>query len=460
MNIKTKLSFQFTLIVALILVIFSILTYYFSFTSQQTKFRGDLLEKATNTAILLIDVVEVDSTLLKKIHQSTILWEDEEIAITNSTFNIIYSNKTRLLTNNVLRDNIPGNSVSYFSIGNKDGVAYKHLLNNQRYNVYVLAFDKKRIENLTELRKILFWSILFSLWLSILFSYLFSKKSMQPISKIIKNVKEINSSRLSSRLDEGNKKDEIAQLAITFNELLTNLEIVFKNQEDFVSNASHELRTPLTVMIGETDYLLSQPRTSDNYLAHIKDLSNDLRNLNTLINSLLELAQINRDNPIQYSMVRIDEIIHTVIHQVKPKYQGQKIILKITYPDNENDLIINGNEGMLNIAFKNLIDNSCKFSNDDVIIEFLLTETLIKVAVSDKGIGIPTNELQNIFKPFKRASNVKFKSGFGIGLALVAKIIELNNGLIHVSSKENEGSRFEVTFQKLNIDAEKQSISN
>lgn len=283
---------------------------------------------------------------------------------------------------------------------------------------------------------------------------------MQPISKIIKNVKEINSSRLSSRLDEGNKKDEIAQLAITFNELLTNLEIVFKNQEDFVSNASHELRTPLTVMIGETDYLLSQPRTSDNYLAHIKDLSNDLRNLNTLINSLLELAQINRDNPIQYSMVRIDEIIHTVIHQVKPKYQGQKIILKITYPDNENDLIINGNEGMLNIAFKNLIDNSCKFSNDDVIIEFLLTETLIKVAVSDKGIGIPTNELQNIFKPFKRASNVKFKSGFGIGLALVAKIIELNNGLIHVSSKENEGSRFEVTFQKLNIDAEKQSISN
>jgi signal transduction histidine kinase len=68
---------------------------------------------------------------------------------------------------------------------------------------------------------------------------------MQPISRIIRNVKAINSSRLNERLDEGNKHDEIAQLAITFNELLSNLEVVFKNQEEFVSNASHEFRTPL-----------------------------------------------------------------------------------------------------------------------------------------------------------------------------------------------------------------------
>lgn len=80
------------------------------------------------------------------------------------------------------------------------------------------------------------------------------KKAIKPISQIIKNVQEINSLKLDKRLDEGNRKDELAQLAITFNEMLSNLEIAFKNQEDFVSNASHELRTPLTVMIGETDY--------------------------------------------------------------------------------------------------------------------------------------------------------------------------------------------------------------
>ena len=149
-----------------------------------------------------------------------------------------------------------------------------------------MAFDKSRTENLSELRKILFWSILFSVWLSVLLSYLFSKKAIKPISQIIKSVKEINSLRLSNRLDEGNRKDEIDQLAITFNEMLTNLEIAFKNQEDFVSNASHELRTPLTVMIGESDYLLSRERKKEDYINHISGLVNDLKKLNSLLNSL------------------------------------------------------------------------------------------------------------------------------------------------------------------------------
>jgi signal transduction histidine kinase len=449
MNIKTKLSFQFTLFVGVILLFFSIIIYYSSYADQHAKFRGDLLKRAKNTVILLIDVDEVDSLLLKKIQQSTFLLEEEETKITDSTFQVLYSNNVELLSNEVVSKVLPEENPKYFSIGHKDGVAFKHNHKGQTYYVYIMAFDRKRTENLAELKVILLWGILFSLWLSVLFSYFFSRKAMQPISRIIKNVEEINSSKLNSRLDEGNKKDEIAQLAITFNELLTNLEIVFKNQDEFVSNASHELRTPLTVMMGETDYILSQPRTSEEYLFHIKKSSNDLHDLNTLINSLLELAQLNKDNTIHFIPVRIDEIIYNAILQIKNKYPEQKIVLKITYPDNESDLLIPGNSGLLNIAFKNLLDNACKFSHKNVTVEFLLTETLIKILISDKGIGIPPNEIENIFKPFKRASNVKFKSGFGIGLSLVAKIFELHEGVINIHSKENEGTQFELTFKKL-----------
>jgi signal transduction histidine kinase len=448
MNIKTKLALRFTLIVALLLIIFSVLTYYFSFTSQQTQFRSDLLEKATNTAILLIDVVEVDSTLLKKIHQSTILFEDEEIAVTNASLKIIYSNQLEKLNYQVIHSNKPSGKLGYFSLGKKDGVAYRHILNNQAYYVYLMAYDQERVENLAELRKILIWSTLFSLWLSVLFSYLFAKNAMQPITKIIKNVKEINSSKLSSRLDEGNKKDEIAQLAITFNELLTNLEIVFRNQEEFVSNASHELRTPLTIMIGETDYLLSQPRTVEEYYQHTKIISNDLRNLNALGNSLLELAQMNRNHTLQLSPIRIDELIQSAIQQIKPNYKDQKILLKITYTDEESDFLIQGNAGLLNIAFKNLIDNACKFSKDDVSIEFQHAESEISIVIIDKGIGIPSLELEEIFQPFKRASNVRYKSGYGIGLALVFKIIDLHQAKLQVSSNEGEGTRFIISLQK------------
>ncbi|MFN8135553.1 MAG: HAMP domain-containing sensor histidine kinase [Bacteroidales bacterium] len=170
-----------------------------------------------------------------------------------------------------------------------------------------------------------------------------------------------NSSRLSSRLNEGNKKDEIAQLALTFNQMLSNLEIAFKSQEDFVSNASHELRTPLSVMIVESDYILSKEQNPADYKKHISNIVSDLKKLNAQVTSLLELAQINQDKSIQLSPIRIDEIVFSAIRQMKAKYTDRKIIPVIQYPENENKLLVNGNAGMLGIAFQNLIENACKF---------------------------------------------------------------------------------------------------
>ncbi|HPT20463.1 MAG TPA: HAMP domain-containing sensor histidine kinase [Bacteroidales bacterium] len=449
MNIKIRLSFQFTLIVTGILLFFSILVYYFSYTSQLGKFRENLLDSAKNSAILLINVVEVDSTLLKKIHQSTISLENEEIALTDSAYNMIYSNNIHLLSDKTMLADLTSADLKYFSIADKDGVYYKHFFKNRTYNVFVMACDKSREGNLSELKRILFWSILFSIWLSVLLSYFFSKKAIRPISKIIKSVKEINSLKLGTRLDEGDKKDEIAQLSITFNEMLSNLEVAFKNQEDFVSNASHELRTPLSVMISESDYLLSRRRKEEEYIEHISGTVNDLKKLNALINSLLELAQVNRDIDIPFSTVRIDETVFSAINQVQAKYPGRKIIPKIQYPDNENNLLINGNSGLLVIAFKNLFDNACKFSDDDITTEFLIMDDYIKINISDKGVGIPSTEINIIFKPFTRASNVKFKSGFGIGLALVSKIMELHGASLKVFSAENQGTLFEIAFKKV-----------
>jgi len=122
---------------------------------------------------------------------------------------------------------------------------------------------------------------------------------------------------------------------------------------------------------------------------------------------------------------------------------------KIQYPDNENDLLINGNSGLLEIAFKNLLDNACKFSNEDVGVEFLMIDNTIKINISDKGVGIPVDEINSIYHPFKRASNVKFIGGFGIGLSLVYNIIELHDASLKVYSTENEGTRFEILFKRV-----------
>jgi signal transduction histidine kinase len=448
MKITTRLSFQFTLIVFGILLLFSVMVYYFSYTSQLTKFRNNLLSRAQNTAILLIDIVEVDSTLLKKIDQTTKTLEKEEIALTNSSGKLLYSNNMNYLKKESLSGLSNQPNPFYFSVADKDGVVYKHLVNNQTFNVYALAFDKYRHENLRSLLSILLWSILFGVWLSVISSLFFSKFAIRPISNIIAKVKDINSLKLDSRLDEGHRKDEIEQLAITFNQMLSDLELVFKSQDEFVSNSSHELRTPLAIMIAETDYILSKDRKPQEYSEHLSKLLKDLHKLNVLLNSLLELAHLNRNNIISKSLIRADELVFNSIESIKVKYPGRKIIPKIEYSENESDLLIKGNSGLLEIALKNLIDNACKFSTDDIEIKISVSARFLIVNISDHGIGIPSNETDNIFKPFRRATNSKFIGGFGIGLSIVAKIIELHKAEIQISSIENKGTMITLQFIK------------
>jgi len=446
MNIKTRLSIQFTLSVFGILMVFCMLVYYFSYSSQLSTFRQNLLVRAQNTAILLINVQEVDSTLLKKIYLTTRSLEEEEIVLNDSSNKTLYSDKIGDLKNISSSGSSHSDSPEYFSIGKKDGVLYNHKVKNQLYHVYVLAYDKFRDENLRGLRVVLLWSIIFSLCLSVWTSYFFSKIAIRPIANIIAKVKEINASKLSSRLDEGKQRDEIEQLAITFNQMISELELVFKSQNEFVSNASHELRTPLAVMIAESDYIISRKRNSEEYEEHIARLTDDLRNLNLLINSLLELAQLNRDKNISLYPIRIDELVFNAIHSTKIKYPGRKILPMIEYSDNENEYVINGNPGLLEIAFKNLIENACKFSTGEVVVKILKPGNGVSISITDHGVGIPENEIGNIFNAFNRATNAKFIGGYGIGLSIVSKILELHTAEISVTSTLNKGTCFEINF--------------
>jgi signal transduction histidine kinase len=450
MNIKVKLALRFTLLVVGILLFFSFLIYYFSYTSRRSRFRENLLVQAQNTAILLINVQEVDSILLIKIQETTRLLEQQEIVITTSADKVIYSYKPADLNNVILKRY--GNNIDplYFTLGEKDGVSYRHILNDQVYHVFVLAYDKYRSDNLQELKRILFWCILFSIWICISVSYFFSRLAIHPISKIISEVKEINSAKLSKRLDEGRGKDEIEQLAVTFNRMLERLEQVFRSQDEFVANASHELRTPLAVMMAESDYILSRDHSKEEYMRHIQDISEDLRKMNQLVDALLVLAHLDSENSIGFREVRIDELLFEAIQFAKEKYPQKKIIPKFEYSEREDDLIIKGDAGLLVTAFSNLLDNACKYSEGEIDVKTALTGAEVIVTVSDQGSGIPESEIPIIFKPFTRASNIRHIGGLGVGLSIVAKILELHQATIAVQSIVNVGTSFMITFRKIN----------
>jgi signal transduction histidine kinase len=449
-NIKTELAFQFMLVVAGILIFFAILVYIFTYTTHREKFRTNLFNRATNTAIIYSSSRSGDTALLRKIHQSTFSGQNQEIVISDSNLKIHYRFNVSSLTRDEMHDKLKDGTYGYYTIGQKDGIYFRFESKRKPILVFILAFDNARSVYLDDLRQILFWSVLFSLWLSVLFSYLFSKKALKPVSRIIENVKVINSSSLSKRLNEGKGKDELEQLAMTFNDMISDLEISFKNQEEFVSNASHELRTPISVMIAESDYFLSREHDPLEYRNQIEQLVSDLRSINELLSTLLELAQINPQNQPNFSVIRLDEIIFNAIFLVKSNNKDRKIVPKIHYSENESDLLILGNPGLLAISFKNLIENACKFSDDDVMVEMTIEEHYIKVVISDKGIGIPKEEIGRILKPFSRASNARFKGGYGVGLSLVSKIAELHGISIQIESIENEGSEFILLIKRFN----------
>ena len=146
--------------------------------------------------------------------------------------------------------------------------------------------------------------------------------------------------------------------------------------------------------------------------------------------------------------LRIDELIFNAIQSTKAKYPGRKILPKIEYPDNENDLNIYGNQGLLDIAIKNLFENACKFSTNEVEVKISMIDELISVQISDKGVGIPEDQIASIFDAFNRSDNVKYIGGFGIGLSIVSKIMALHSVEIKVTSVINQGTCFELLFQK------------
>ncbi len=446
MSIKTRLSIQFTLLMTSILLFFSVLVYYFSYNNQLGKFREYLFDSARNSAILLINVQEVDSSLLKKIHQSTVQREQEETVITDTAFTVLYSNNALLLSEEQLKIHYTNSGKKYFSLSDKDGVCYSHRYNSKSFYVFVLAWDKSRREKLSELREILIWGIIFSAWLSVILSYFFSVRALKPIANIIRSVQEINSRRLYKRLDEGRGKDEIEQLAMTFNKMLTDLEVSFRNQEEFVLNASHEMRTPLSVMIAESDYILDREREKKEYENHIRELIIDLKKINELLNSLLEMARVGNDRNISFSVIRLDEVVFTAILQAKTKYPERRIIPRVEYPGESEELLIRGNPGLLVILFKNILDNSCKFSGGDIAVDILTLESSLEVKVSDQGIGIPAAEIDNILKPFQRAANARYIGGFGVGLSLVSRIADLHGTSMKIESRENKGTVISIVF--------------
>ncbi|MFY0256383.1 ATP-binding protein [Chitinophaga sp. 30R24] len=456
MKIKYKIALYYSISAILMLIAFAVLAYYFSAKSRKAEYLERLEYRARSIANVIIEDGHVKVDLLRKLDRTT--FQDlykETILVYNPGYDLLYSNlkDTTIRTHPSLLNYIKENKQYSYDKGSGEVVGVYYTEENVSVIVIVSSFDKYGFQNLQNLRQILLLELLTAIVVLVGVGYFFARKMVQPIDQLVQQVDSINANNLQDTQVAVKGKDEIAKLGANFNTMLQRLSESFHLQKSFVSNASHELRTPLAAIISQLQVTLSKDRSREEYLALLTSLLEDAENLSDLSNGLLQLAQSEmQQQEFVLSNVRIDELLMemTTLIRLKQKTNSKVEIHFIKVPDNDLLVTCYGNENLLKVLFLNLIDNACKFSENNtahVSIDFFTKYIMIQI--KDTGIGIPPDEINKIFEPFYRGQNALQIRGHGLGLSICKKIVQIHNGHITVNSTNGEGTTFTVMLPHL-----------
>lgn len=236
-----------------------------------------------------------------------------------------------------------------------------------------------------------------------------------------------------------------------------------KAKQQFLSNMSHEIRTPMNAIIGFTKVVLKTDLTvkQKEYLSAIK-ISGDA--LIVLINDILDLAKVDAGKmTFTKTAFKMELSISAMLHLFETKIQEKNLELVTIYDKNIPEVLV-GDPVRLHQIILNLVSNAVKFtSKGKITVSVELKsedneQATIKFTVSDTGIGIAENKMEQIFDNFQQASSstARLYGGTGLGLAIVKQLVEPQGGNISVTSKIDEGSSFSFTlgFLKTKADAE------
>jgi two-component system, OmpR family, sensor histidine kinase ArlS len=457
MKIKFRIALLFTLLVTLILLVLDISVYYFSALNRKKEFGTRLRNRALTTTRLLLEVKEIDKSILRKIDSLTMnLLFEEKIAIYNAGDELLYRNKSEesdpLKFDPVLLNKIRQNKEYRFTDSDYEGVGVIYNDGKNNYVVLATAIDRTGISELSQLKRILFFSGIVGIFITMLAGYFFSINLLRPLSRINREMNDISLQNISKRIEVNNRKDELNELASTFNNLLDRLEVSINNQKRFIANASHELSTPLAAISSQLEVALMQNRSDKEYRDVLTSVHEDVVQLNSLVRKLLELAKAGAGKGISLAPVRIDEILLKAVEEVNTLHQDYTANIRFDeIPEEESLCYIYGNEVLLFIAFKNMIENACKYSTAHTawVTIAIQPETKI-IRIKDEGIGMTPEEIEKIFEPFFRSPKAEqISDGLGLGLSMSSRIIRLHKGEISIDSQPGRGSTFIITFPSL-----------
>lgn len=451
MQIRSRITLQFTVLVSAIVLLSFFFVHYFSSQLIEREFDKRLREKGITLAVLLIKVDQIDSALLKVIDRAKAdnLYR-ENIVVLDSLDRMLFVNTENFELNidTALFRQIRREREVRFRQGefNVTGFMFRDKGN---YIVISGAENREGKQRLADLRILLSTLFVVMAVFVALAGWIFSGRALRPIQKVMTEVERISPLDLSERVQDTGQPDEIGKLIAIFNRMLSRVEGAFSLQKTFVANVSHELKNPLTKVTSQLEVTLLNDRDNQEYRSTIASVLEDIKDLNQMSNSLLELAQLSRgESSFSMTRVRLDDILWEVRERLEAVETGYQVVIELRDPpEDESKLYVNGNPHLLKTALRNVVENACKFSPEKKAQVILTCQPAhLVVAVYDRGPGIGAQDLQHVFEPFFRADATSRTKGYGIGLSLSQRIISLHKGTIEIDSKEGKGTLVRLTF--------------
>src|SRR5882757_3180837 len=292
---------------------------------------------------------------------------------------------------------------------------------------------------------------LVSLLATALISTVYVGRSLAPITALTEHA-ALMANRVTNRegfwspLPVASPHDELGRLAETFNHLLQSVDSAVRQLRQFVTDASHELRTPLAVLHGETELMLSKPRTAEQYRETLCVFDDEFKKLTRIVEGLFTLSMADAG---QLHLVReplyINEVLEEACSLAASRARAKNILI---LRDLNEELACTGDEAFLHELFLIFLDNAIKYSPDGTRIRVTLEilDGTIQARFQDQGIGISPEHLPFIFDRFYRAAPLnsgEAQSG-GLGLAIAQAIAIAHGGTIECESTDGVGSTFTV----------------
>jgi signal transduction histidine kinase len=275
--------------------------------------------------------------------------------------------------------------------------------------------------------------------LAALIGWIVASRAMRPVHQIASAARAAARHDLSARVGLTGPRDELRELADTFDDMLTRLQAAFDSQRRFIANASHELRTPLAVMSTSVDVVLAKSPPSP---AELVAMGHEVRaaagHAERLIDALLTLAR-NEHGLKTRAEVDLDVMIEDAADAVDA---GDRQIHKSLQP-----AVVVGDPVLLERLVANLLDNALRYnvSGGSVWLALSCMDGLAQLTVGNTGPGVPPDDVEGLFEPFRRL-NERNGSGHGLGLAIVRSTAAIHGGGVRAAARDGGGLSVVVTL--------------